>query len=147
MFKNTSYNVRPDRHTSAEIALLKPEESVIVYDTDEKVNKFWNGTSWVSVNGESGQNLRIGKLVSGNTLNGEKIYEFAIWDSNQGGNISSIYNSGSTFDLSTLTTEPKHWWRMGDGDSYPYLQDNGTEASCIFQMYNMTSANIVTDTP
>ena len=36
---------------------------------------------------------------------------------------------------------------MGDGDSYPYLQDNGTEASCIFQMYNMTSANIVTDTP
>ena len=95
----------------------------------------------------SGQNLRIGKLVSGNTLNGEKIDEFAIWDSNQGGNISSIYNSGSTFDLSTLTTEPKHWWRMGDGDSYPYLQDNGTEASCIFQMYNMTSANIVTDTP
>ena len=75
MFKNTSYNVRPDRHTSAEIALLKPEESVIVYDTDEKVNKFWNGTSWVSVNGESGQNLRIGKLVSGNTLNGEKIDE------------------------------------------------------------------------
>lgn len=95
----------------------------------------------------SGQNLRIGKLVSGNTLNGEKIDEFAIWDSNQSSNISSIYNSGSTFDLSTLTAEPKHWWRMGDGDSYPYLQDNGTEASCIFQMYNMTSANIVTDTP
>lgn len=95
----------------------------------------------------SGQNLRIGKLVSGNTLDGEKVDEFAIWDSNQSSNISSIYNSGSTFDLSTLTTEPKHWWRMGDGDTYPYLQDNGTEASCVFQMYNMTSANIVTDTP
>mgnify|MGYP001626675419 FL=1 len=95
----------------------------------------------------SGQNLRMGKLVSGNTLNGEKIDEFAIWDSDQSANISDIYNSGSTFDYSTLTTEPKHWWRMGDGDSYPYLQDNGTEASCIFQMYNMTSANIVTDTP
>ena len=80
----------------------------------------------------SGQNLRMGKLVSGNTLNGEKIDEFAIWDSNQSSNISSIYNSGSTFDLSTLTTEPKHWWRMGDGDSYPYLQDNGTEANCVF---------------
>lgn len=46
MIKNTSYNVRPDRHTSAEIALLKPEESVIVYDTDEKINKYWNGTEW-----------------------------------------------------------------------------------------------------
>lgn len=50
MIRNTSYNVRPDRHTSAEIALLKPEESAIVYDTDEKVNKFWNGTSWISIN-------------------------------------------------------------------------------------------------
>ena len=55
MIRNTSFNVRPDRHTSAEIALLKPEESVIVYDTDEKVNKFWNGTEWVSIDGASGQ--------------------------------------------------------------------------------------------
>lgn len=47
MIKNTSYNVRPDKHTSAEIALLKPEESVVVYDTDEKVNKYWNGVEWV----------------------------------------------------------------------------------------------------
>jgi len=46
MIKNTSYNVRPDRHTSAEIALLKPEEGVIVYDTDLKVNMYWNGLEW-----------------------------------------------------------------------------------------------------
>lgn len=51
MIRNTSYNVRPDKHTSADIALLKPEESVIVYDTDEKVNKFWNGTEWISADG------------------------------------------------------------------------------------------------
>ena len=54
MIRNTSYNVRPDKHTSAEIALLKPEESVIVYDTDEKVNKFWNGTEWVAADGSQG---------------------------------------------------------------------------------------------
>ena len=95
----------------------------------------------------SGQNLRIAKLVSGNTLNGEKIDELAIWDSDQSSNISDIYNSGFPFDFSTLTNEPKHWWRMGDGDTYPYLQDNGTEANCVFQMYNMTSANIVNDVP
>jgi hypothetical protein len=95
----------------------------------------------------SGQNLRVGKLVSGNTLTGEKIDELAIWDSDQTANISSIYNSGSSFDLSTLTTEPKHWWRMGDGDTYPYLQDSGTEGNCIFQMYNMTASDIVTDAP
>ena len=95
----------------------------------------------------SGQNLRVGKLVSGNTLNGEKIDELAIFDSDQSANVSNIYNSGIPFDLSTLATEPKHWWRMGDGDTYPYLQDSGTEGNCVFQMYNMTSADIVNDTP
>ena len=95
----------------------------------------------------SGQNLRIAKLVSGNTLNGEKIDELAVWNSDQSANVSDIYNSGVPFNFSTLTTEPKHWWRMGDGDTYPYLQDNGTEANCVFQMYNMTSANIVNDVP
>jgi len=95
----------------------------------------------------SGQNLRIAKLVTGNTLNGEKIDELAIWDSDQSSNVSDIYNSGVPFDFSTLATEPKHWWRMGDGDTYPNLQDNGTEANCVFVMTNMTSANIVNDVP
>ena len=115
-------------------------DGVVQTTNNSNSNYGWSGAI-------SGQNLRIGKLVSGNTLNGEKIDELAIWDSNQSSNISDIYNSGVPFDFSTLTTEPKHWWRMGDGDTYPYLQDNGSEANCVFQMYNMTSANIVTDTP
>jgi hypothetical protein len=52
MIKNTSYNVRPDKHTPSEISSLRPEESVIIYDTEEKVNKFWNGTSWVVTSSE-----------------------------------------------------------------------------------------------
>lgn len=108
--------------------------------TNTNNNYGWSGSL-------SGQNLRVGKLVSGNTLTGEKVDELAIWDSDQSANISDIYNSGTPFNLSTLTTEPKHWWRMGDGDTYPYLQDNGSEANCVFQMYNMTSADIVNDVP
>ena len=95
----------------------------------------------------SGQNLRLGKLVSGNTLNGEKIDELAIWDSDETTNVSSIYNSGTPFDLSELTNPPLHWWRMGDGDTYPTLQDSGSAANCDFVMYNMTAANIVSDIP
>ena len=95
----------------------------------------------------SGQNLRIAKLVSGNTLNGEKIDELAIWNSDQSSNISDIYNGGVPFDFSTLATEPKHWWRMGDGDTYPNLQDGGDTGGCTFVMNNMTSANIVSDVP
>ena len=93
-------------------------------------------------------NWRIGRFASGNYMkDGCKVDEFAVFDSDQSANVLGIYNSGAPFDLSTLSTEPKHWWRMGDGDTYPYLQDNGTEANCIFQMYNMTAADIVSDTP
>lgn len=46
--KNTSYQVRPDKHTSEGIANLNPEDGVIVYDKDDNINKYWNGTEWVS---------------------------------------------------------------------------------------------------
>ena len=92
-------------------------------------------------------NFRVGRFVSGNYMRDCRVDELALFDSDQSSNISDIYNSGSPFDLSTLTTEPKHWWRMGDGDTYPYLQDSGTEGNCIFQMNNMTSADIVNDVP
>jgi len=94
-----------------------------------------------------GQNARLSRFVSGNSLRNANIDEFALWDSDQSANSSAIYNSGIPFDLSTLLAKPKHWWRMGDGDTYPFLQDSGTEANCIFVMNNMTAADIVSDTP
>ena len=94
------------------------------------------------------QNFRIGRFNNGQSLrNNCRLDEFAVWDSDESANVSDIYNSGTPSDLSLLTTEPKHWWRMGDGDTYPYLFDNGSEANCIFVMNNMISADIVSDTP
>lgn len=49
---NTSYNVRPDRHSLAEINKLNPEDGVIVFDTDNQLNKFWNGNEWVASGSE-----------------------------------------------------------------------------------------------
>ena len=49
---NTSYNVRPDRHSLVEINRLNPEDGVIVFDTDNQVNKFWNGAEWVASGSE-----------------------------------------------------------------------------------------------
>ena len=95
----------------------------------------------------SGQNLRVGRYASGNYQKGGKIDELAMWDSDRSSNVSGIYNGGNTHDLDQLASPPKHWWRMGDGDTYPYIQDNGTANNCVFQMYNMTAANIVTDAP
>ena len=94
------------------------------------------------------QNLRVGRWNNGQYMrNNCRIDELAVWDSDQSANVSNIYNNGSPSDLSLLTTDPKHWWRMGDGDTYPYLFDNGSEANCIFIMNSMTSADIVNDVP
>jgi hypothetical protein len=92
-----------------------------------------------------GQNFRLGRLVSGNSMRQARVDELAIWGSDQDSNHSDIYNSGTPFDLDTLTTSPDHWWRMGDGDTYPNIQDNVGTAT--FVMYNMTAADIVTDAP
>ena len=45
---DSTYQVRPDKHTTSEIESLHPEESVIIYDTDRKVHLFRNGDQWVS---------------------------------------------------------------------------------------------------
>lgn len=77
--------------------------------------------------------------------NGCKLDEVALFDSDQSSNIATIYNSGVPLDLSSLSTPPSAWWRMGDGDTYPILQDNiGTTD---FLMMNMTSLDIVNDVP
>tara|TARA_R110000824_G_scaffold355165_1_gene542295 strand:+ start:3961 stop:5241 length:1281 start_codon:yes stop_codon:yes gene_type:complete len=91
--------------------------------------------------------FRVGRYSSGNYMRNCKVDELAVFDSDQSSSISEIHNGGAPKDLSTLTTQPNHWWRMGDGDTYPYLQDSGSAANCVLQMYNMTSANIINDVP
>ncbi len=94
------------------------------------------------------QNLRVGRFNNGQSLrNNCKVDELAVWDSDQSSNASLIYNNGTPHDLINLSQAPTHWWRMGDGDTYPYLFDVGTEANCIFVMNSMTSADIVNDVP
>jgi hypothetical protein len=58
-----------------------------------------------------------------------KIDEIAIWDSDQSSNISTIYNSGSADDLSSLN--PTHWWRNGDfeGGTGGSVNDQGSDGS------------------
>ncbi len=94
----------------------------------------------------TGQNFRIGRYNTSSYMrNSCKVDELAIWNSDQSLNVSSIYNSGVPFDLSTLVTQPENWWRMGDSDNYPTLQDS--IGSADLTMNNMTSADIVNDVP
>ena len=89
--------------------------------------------------------LRVGRLSGNYMRNDCRVDELAVWDSDQSANVANIYNSGTPSDLSLLGTPPDHWWRMGDGDTFPTLQDSVGTAD--FTMNNMTAADIVTDTP
>jgi len=96
----------------------------------------------------SGQNFRVGRYASsGYMRNGCKVDELAIFNADESSNISDIYNSGSPHDLSALSNPPSHWWRMGDGDTFPNLQDSGNSGEVVLVMYNMTAASIVSDVP
>ena len=93
-------------------------------------------------------NFRVGRFNLGKYLrNSCKVDELAIWDSDRSADTAAIYNGGTPNDLAALGTPPVHWWRMGDGDTYPSLLDTGTAANLNLTMYSMTSASIVNDTP
>jgi len=95
-----------------------------------------------------GHNFRVGRFSNGQSLrNNCRLDELAIFNDDISSEISSLYNSGKAVDMMSLATKPEHWWRMGDGDSYPYLLDIGFQANCIFVMNNMTVVNIVNDVP
>ena len=114
-----------------------------VEQTTIKSNNNYGNTT-----GLTGQNFRVGRYTGGNYMRDScKVDELAIWDSDRSADIAAIYNSGTPTDLSTLGSPPVHWWRMGDGDTYPFLFDTGTAANLIFIMNSMSPASIVNDTP
>jgi len=78
------------------------------------------------------------------------IDEFAIWSGTAltSGDATAIYNNGQPNNLNDsniVATAPTTWYRMGDGDTFPTLQD--TNGSADLTMNFMTSGNIVSDVP
>ena len=65
--------------------------------------------------------------------------------------ITALYNSGEPIDLSEdsgdydNSGDLTHWWRMGDGDTYPTIEDNA--GSNDLTMTNMVSGDIEDDAP
>ena len=79
------------------------------------------------------------------------IDEFAIWSgvALTSTDVTSIYNSGvpnNLNDSNVVATAPTTWYRMGDGDTFPTITDNGSGGNDA-TMTNMDSADIVEDVP
>ena len=98
------------------------------------------------INSFTSSEPNIGRITNQNVWNFEgNIDEVAVWNSDQSANASTIYNGGEPNDLNDLSTPPLSWWRMGDGSTYPTINDEigGNDGT----MTNMTSANFVNDVP
>ena len=86
----------------------------------------------------------IGYYPGGTYIDGN-IDEFAIFTNTlTTDNINDIYNGGTPNSLSSLS--PVHWYRNGDGDTFPTITDNGSGGN-NGTMTNMEAGDIVEDTP
>ena len=87
---------------------------------------------------------RIGRAsnVHNNYYDGT-MNQIAIWDTDQTANVSTIYNSGVTQDLSQLTTAPTHYYEIET--SVTTITD--IEGNADLTGYNFVGANLVSNTP
>lgn len=88
--------------------------------------------------------FRVGRAsnVHNNYYDGT-MNQIAIWDTDQSANIADIYNSGSTQNLSDLTTAPTHYYEIET--SVTTITD--IEGNADLTGYNFVSSNLVTNTP
>jgi len=104
-----------------------------------------NGYTGAISGADTSDNIfRIGRAsnVHDNYFDGI-INQVGIWGSDQSANISDIYNSGTTHDLSDLTASPDHYYEIETSvTSVPDIV-----GSANLSGFNFVAADLVTDTP
>jgi hypothetical protein len=141
-----SYNGGTTGSSSSNMNDYYSRFKIFIDEVQQTTNNFHNNFGYTG--SIIGQNWRVGRWNNGQSLrNNCRVDELAVYNDDVSSLVSDIYNNGKAVDLMSLSTQPEHWWRMGDGDSYPYLFDVGFQANCIFIMNSMTSADIVNDVP
>ena len=118
---------------------------MFIRDSSNNVTAYRNGSTFGSPVTKT-QTLTInciGLIANFFRYKGQ-IDELAFFTTDQTANVSSIYNSGTPLSLSSYS--PVAWYRMGDGDTFPTLTDNGSGGN-NGTMTNMVSGDIVADVP
>lgn len=99
----------------------------------------------LSAGGTNTQNLIAGATGTPSQYYTGNLDEIAIFDDElTSGEITTLYNGGTVKDL-TGSTHIIHWWKMGDGDTFPTILDQ--IGSLNGSMVNMAAGNFVMDVP
>ena len=104
-----------------------------------------NTTSIPADINDVGTNVNIGRAANSFYYMNGNIDEIGLFNGVlSASNVTTIYNSGTPNDLASLS--PIAWYRMGDGDTFPTLTDNGSGGN-NGTMTNMVSGDIEEDVP
>ena len=119
----------------------------LVRNSSNSVQLYLNGATFGSAiaSGNSLTFSSFGRIINLSFGFKGNIDSAALWFSDETSNVATIYNSGLPSDLSALASAPRNWWRMGDGSTYPTINDN--IGSLPMTMLNMSATNFVTDVP
>lgn len=146
------------RSTSTTINTGTWYHGVVTYNAsntgNQRVKFYLNGSSQSNI-GFSGPTSMQANPTSPLTVGKRTAYNFNEFSGNidevaifsdelTSGEVTTYYNSGVPTDL-TGQSDLIHWWRMGDGDTFPTLTDN--VGSYNLTMTNMASGDIEEDVP
>ena len=162
---NTSYNVRPDKHTLAQINELNPEEGVIVFDTDNNANRYYNGVEWklfpsgsTPVDDILDNRIIVNQLNFATTLGGtiDSTKEYFLDGVIDLGTtqitvpVNGITIKGYSFDLSGLTSSEDNYTMfisesivIGSGNllGFDYYVSVTGASSKVYELYDATGFN------
>ena len=149
--KNTSYQVRPDKHTSEAISNLNPENGVIVYDKDDNVLKVGKDDSFEEIYSDP---IQVGRNLIGwqDFADSNTSEESPLVQSNVGGGevILTNNNSGTLTDGNTNVNSETTVKGLNDlwstVSNTLTFKDTGIEKNDIFdiRIHLNISSNIIT---
>lgn len=90
--------------------------------------------------------FRIGRLIGATTsayVSGGSVNQVAICSTDESANLSTIYNSGATQDLSLLSSAPSHYYEIET--SVTTISD--IIGSADLTGFNLSASDLVSDTP
>ena len=127
--------------SSADLSLYYSRFKIFIDGVQQTTSNSHSNFGWSGA--ISGQNYRVGRYATGQYLKNGRVNQIAIWGSDQSGNVSTIYNGGSTQDLSLLASAPSHYYEIETSTS-SVVDLIGT---AHFVGYNFSSTDLVNDAP
>ena len=146
MRSNTSFEVRPDKHSAEEISRLRPEIGVIVYDTTARKNKYYDGSEWVEMGGDSDELFIIERDEDGNIIKIISRYDLQVpAESIEVGESIKISDLGQVPSFTTKFDDKRYLMMGYEVGEVPQIKELGEESS--FELQAFDDETLVFNTP